>query len=84
MTNMHRLMPTVDWQRVSGYHRLARTIVWVYIAAIITNTLTALAACRKAYSLKGGRLLVVIGLVCVPPPAGLTSTNRLRLLHYYS
>jgi hypothetical protein len=57
-----------NWQRVSGYHRLARTIVWLYIAAIVTNAFTALAACRKAYSLKGGRLLVVVGLVCVPPP----------------
>jgi hypothetical protein len=69
MTSVHRLTPTADWQRVSGYHRLARMIVWLYIAAIVTNALTALAACRKAYSLKGGRLLVVVGLVCVPPPS---------------
>jgi hypothetical protein len=84
MTDVRRLMPTVDWQRVSGYHRLARTIVWLYITAIVTNALTALAACRKAYSLKGGRLLVVISFVCVPLMAYLTSTNRRRSLRYYS
>jgi hypothetical protein len=84
MTDLRRLMPTVDWQRVSDYHLLARTIVWLYIAAIITNVLTALAACRKAYSLKGGRFLVGISLVCVSLMAYLTSTDRLRFLRYYS
>jgi hypothetical protein len=75
MTDVRRLMPTVDWGRVSGYHRLSRTIVWLYITALVTNALTALVACRKAYSLKGGRLLAVISFVGVPLMTCLTPTN---------
>ncbi|OKO89798.1 hypothetical protein PENSUB_13567 [Penicillium subrubescens] len=76
MTDVRRLMPTVDWGLVSGYHRLARTIVWLYITALVTNALTALAACRKAYSLKGGRLLAVISFKRRPAIPMISTTER--------
>lgn len=65
MTDIRRIIPNIDWKQPSVYHRLVRTIVWVYITAFVANALTVLLSCRKVYSLKGRRLLAVMSLVRV-------------------